>query len=171
MIVEKYTKALMASLNKEEQKEIFEALKKLAILSKNSKFMLILKSPLLKTEEKLKFIQNITECSNKKFINFVKILNENKRIDLIKDIFKNYHAKLSISNNTFDGTAEGHISEETLKALEDKLSSKFNAVIKLSLKEKDINGIKVFVDVLNVEVSIDENRIKQDIITDILKAI
>ncbi|WP_024789334.1 F0F1 ATP synthase subunit delta [Lebetimonas sp. JH292] len=171
MIVEKYTKALMASLNKEEQKEIFEALKKLAFLSKNSKFMLILKSPLLSTEEKLKFIQTVTECENKKFINFVKILNENKRIDLIKDIFKNYHAKLSISNNTFDGTAEGHISGETLKALEDKLASKFNAAIKLSLKEKDINGIKVFVDVLNVEVSIDENRIKQDIITDILKAI
>jgi F-type H+-transporting ATPase subunit delta len=43
--------------------------------------------------------------------------------------------------------------------------------IKLNLEKKDINGIKVFVDVLNVEAQVDENRIKQDIISNILKAI
>ena len=171
MIIEKYTKALISSLNKEEQKEIFEALKKLALLSKNIKFMLILKSPLLTQEEKINFIKEITECDNEKFINFVKILDENKRIDLIKDIFKNYYAKLAFLNNTFEGVVEGEISEDTLKALEEKLSSKFDAVIKLNLEKKDINGIKVFVDVLNVEVAIDENKIKSDLIADILKAI
>jgi F-type H+-transporting ATPase subunit delta len=171
MIIEKYTKALISSLNKNEQKEIFEALKKLALLSKNQKFILILKSPLLSQEEKLNFVKEITECNNAKFINFIKILDENKRIDLIKDIFKNYYAKLAFLNNAFDGVVEGNISDETLKVLEEKLSSKFNAAIKLYLEKKDINGIKVFVDVLNVEAQIDENRIKQDIITDILKAI
>jgi F-type H+-transporting ATPase subunit delta len=171
MIIEKYTKALISSLNKNEQKEIFEALKKLALLCKNQKFILILKSPLLSQEEKLNFVKEITECNNAKFINFIKILDENKRIDLIKDIFKNYYAKLAFLNNAFDGVVEGNISDETLKVLEEKLSSKFNAAIKLYLEKKDINGIKVFVDVLNVEAQIDENRIKQDIITDILKAI
>ncbi|GAX87812.1 F-type H+-transporting ATPase subunit delta [Lebetimonas natsushimae] len=171
MVIEKYTKALISSLNKDEQKEIFEALKKLALLSKNQKFILILKSPLLSQEEKINFVKELTNCSNQKFVNFIHILLENKRIDLLKDIFKNYYAKLAFLNNTFEGVVEGEISEDTLKALEEKLSSKFNAIIKLNLEKKDINGIKVFVDVLNVEVAIDENRIKQDIITDILKAI
>ena len=171
MVIEKYTKALISSLNKEEQKEIFKALQKLAILSKNSKFILILKSPLLSQEEKINFIREITNCNNEKFINFVKILDENKRIDFIKDIFKNYNSKLAFLNNTFEGVVEGKISDDILKALEEKLSSKFNAVIKLNLEKKDINGIKVFVDVLNVEVAINENKIKSDLIADILKAI
>ena len=171
MIIEKYTKALINSLNKVEQKEIFEALQKLAILSKNPKFVLILKSPLLSQNEKLNFIKEITNCNNEKFINFVKILDENKRIDLIKDIFKNYNAKLAFLNNTFEGVVEGNIDDDMLKALEDKLSAKFNATIKLNLEKKDISGIKVFVDVLNIEVAVDEEKLKANLIADILKVI
>ena len=62
-------------------------------------------------------------------------------------------------------------SEETLKVIESKLSEKFNATIKLQPNKKDINGIKVFVDILNVEVALSEDKIKSDLINNILKAI
>jgi len=70
-----------------------------------------------------------------------------------------------------NGVVEGKVNETTLKELEKKLSEKFNAIIKLHLKESELNGVKVFVDVLNVEVGLDENKIKRDLENQILKAI
>jgi F-type H+-transporting ATPase subunit delta len=171
MLVRKYVEALFLSLNKDEILEIYKALQKLSLIVKNSKFILIVKSPLLNIDEKIEVLKNISECENSKFLNFLRILLENKRIDLLKDIYKSFDALVSKSLNHYNGKVEGEISGATLKAIEEKLSKKFNAVIKLSLEKKDINGIKIFVDVLNVEISIDENRIKNDIISNILKAI
>ncbi len=171
MIVEKYSKALIQSLNEDELVKVYEAVAKIALISKDPKFILLVKSPLLNIDEKIKILAEIADCKNPKFINFMKIILENKRIDSLKDIHKRLYAKVSEIKNTYAGFVEGKISNETLQALEDKLAKKFDATIKLYLKEKDINGIKVFVDVLNVEFALVEERIKQDLITQILKAI
>jgi F-type H+-transporting ATPase subunit delta len=172
MLVEKYVKALLLSLeNDDEIVKVYEAIARLSLVAKNPKFILIIKSPVLSVDEKINVIKELAECDNSKFINFMKILLENKRTDLLKEIFKTLYAAVSNYFNTYAGKVEGNVSEDTLKALEEKLSKKFNATIKLELDKKEINGIRVFVDVLNVEASIDENRIKQDIISNILKAI
>jgi F-type H+-transporting ATPase subunit delta len=73
--------------------------------------------------------------------------------------------------NVYEGVVEGKVSDITIKALEVKLSKKFNAEIKLAKKDVDVNGIRVYVNVLDVEVSILEDRIKQNLISQILKAI
>ena len=171
MIVEKYTKALLLALNEDEVVKVYEAIAKVASIAKNPKFILVIKSPLLSIDEKVKILSEIAECNNPKFLNFMRIVLENKRIDLLKDIHKRLYAKVSELKNTYAGFVEGKVSEETLKALEEKLSQKFNATINLLLKERDINGLKVFVDVLNVEFALVEDKIKQDIISQILKAI
>ena len=171
MVVEKYSKALLQALNEDEIVEVYEAVAKIALISKDPKFILLVKSPLLSVDEKVKILSEIAECNNPKFINFMRIILENKRVDSLKDIHKRLYAKVCELQNTYAGFVEGKISEDTLKALENKLAEKFNSTIKLYLKENDINGIKVFVDVLNVEFALVEERIKQDIISQILKAI
>ncbi len=171
MIVEKYTKALMSSLNDDEIVEIYEAIAKIALVANNPKFILIVKSPLLSLDEKLKFLIDLAQNNNEKLINFLKILLINKRIDLIREIHQNLYEKVSEYLNTYAGIVEGKVGENVLRELEKKLSEKFNAKIKLQLKESDLNGVRVFVDVLNVEVSLDENKIKRDLINQILKAI
>ena len=171
MIVEKYTKALIKALNEDELVKVYEAVAKIALISKDPKFILLIKSPLLSIDEKVKILSELAECTNQKFINFMRILLENKRIDALKDIHKRLYAKVSELQNTYAGFVEGKVSEDILKSLEEKLSKKFNANIKLFQKEKELNGIKVFVDVLNVEFALVEERIKQDIISQILKAI
>jgi len=171
MIVEKYTKALMASLNENEVVEVYEAIARLALVAKDEKFILIVKSPLLSVDDKVKVLSEIADCKNEKFLNFIRILLENKRMDLIKEIHQSLYEKVSKLFNTYAGVVEGKVSEETLKQIEKKLSEKFNADIKLQLKESELNGLKVFVDVLNVEVSIVEDRIKQELLNKILKAI
>jgi len=172
MIVEKYVNALLNSLSSDDEiVEIYEAISRVSLIANESKFILIVKSPLVSLDDKIKFLSQLAESKNEKLINFFKILLINKRIDLIKEIQQNLYSKVSNYFNTYAGIVEGKINEETLKELEKKLSEKFNANIKLQLKERELNGIKVFVDVLNVEVAIDENRIKNNLIKQILKAI
>ncbi len=171
MVVEKYTKAFLSSLSEEEITPAYEAIARIALVAKDPKFILIVKSPLMSIDEKIKILAEIAEYNNPKFLNFLRIVLENKREDLFKEIHTSLYEKVARYFNTYGGVVEGKISEETLKEIENKLSQKFNATIKLQLKEKDINGIKVFVDILNVEVAISEEKIKTDLINDILKAI
>lgn len=171
MVVEKYTKALLLSLKEEEIIPTYEAMAKIASVAKDNKFILIIKSPLLSIDEKVKILSQIAEYNNPKFLNFLRIVLENKREDLLKEIYLNLYEKVSFYFNRFNGKVEGNISEDVLKEIEDKLSKKFNANIKLLLKKSDISGIKVFVDVLNVEVAINEEKIKSNLIDYILKAI
>jgi len=171
MIVEKYTKAFLASLSEDEISKAYEAIAKIASVAKEPKFILIVKSPLLNINDKIDILAKIAEYDNPKFLNFLKIILENKREDLFKEIHTSLYEKVSRHFNRYAGVVEGNISEDTLKEIEAKLSSKFNAEIKLSLDKKDINGIKVFVDILNVEVALSEDKIKNDLINNILKAI
>jgi len=172
MIVEKYTKALLENLSdRDEIAEVYEAVARVALISNTPKFILIVKSPLLSVEEKVSFLMEIAELQNKKLENFFKLLLINKRIDLIKEIHKNLYAKVSNLLNIYAGFVEGKIDESTLESIQSKLSEKFNAEIHLQLKEKDLNGLRVFIDVLNVEIALDENQIKQNLISQILKAI
>ena len=171
MIVEKYTKAFLASLNENEIAPSYEAIAKIALVAKDPKFILIVKSPLLNIDEKIKTLAEIAKYDNPKFLNFLRIVLENKREDLFKEIHTSLYEKVSKYFNTYAGVVEGNVSEETLKVIESKLSEKFNATIKLQLNKKDINGIKVFVDILNVEVALNEDKIKNDLINNVLKAI
>ena len=171
MVVEKYAKAFLASLSEEEIAPAYEAIARIALVAKNPKFILIVKSPLLSIEDKIQKLAEIAEYNNPKFLNFLRIILENKREDLFKEIHTSLYEKVSRHFNTYAGVVEGKISEDTLKEIESKLSEKFDATIKLQLNEKDINGIKVFVDILNVEVALSEDKIKSDLINNILKAI
>jgi len=171
MVVQKYTKALISALKEDEIVEVYEAIAKLALVAKDPKFILLVKSPLLTVEEKVEILKKIAECDNQKFVNFITILLENKRIDLLKEIHQSLYEAVSRHFNTYAGVVEGKVSEDTLKSIEEKLSKEFDATIKLQLKEKEINGLKVYVDVLNVELSILEERIKKDLMSQILKAI
>jgi len=171
MTVEKYTKAFLSSLKENEIAEAYEAIAKIALIAKETKFILIVKSPLLNIDEKIDILVKIAEYDNPKFLNFLKIILENKREDLFKEIHISLYEKVSRHFNTYAGVVEGNIGEDTLKQIEKKLSEKFKADIKLQLNKKDINGIKVFVDILNVEVALSENKIKSDLINNILKAI
>ena len=171
MVVEKYTKALLRALDKDEVVEVYEAVARVALIANDPKFILLVKSPVLGEEEKVRLLCEIAQSQNEKLVNFFKILLENKRMDLIREIHQSLYEKVAEMFNTYAGFVYGKVNDETLEELEKKLSEKFDATVKLQLKESDINGIKVFVDVLNVEVAISEDRIKQDLVSQILKAI
>jgi F-type H+-transporting ATPase subunit delta len=171
MISKKYADSLFNALsNDEEIVEVQEALARVSLVSKEPKFILVLNSP-LSIEEKVNFLAQIAESKNEKLLNFFKIILLNKRHKNLKEIYQAFFEKVSYYFNTFMGEVDGNVSDETITQLAKKLSEKFNADIKLYKKSEKEDGIKVFVDVLNVEISVDERRIKQEILNTILKAI
>ena len=148
MLVQKYAKALLTALkNDDEIVEVYEALARISLVAKDPKFLLVVKSPSLTQEEKIEFLLELGESENEHLKNFLKIVLENKREDFLKEIFQIVYQNVARHFNTYAGVVEGKISQEVLEELEEKLSKKLNATIKLQLKEKDINGIKVFVDI------------------------
>jgi F-type H+-transporting ATPase subunit delta len=75
------------------------------------------------------------------------------------------------STGRYEGVVEGDIEEEVIPQLEEMLGKKFNSTVKLQLKRRKVGGIKLFIDVLNVEVELVEKRLKENLIQLILKAI
>jgi F-type H+-transporting ATPase subunit delta len=60
MIVEKYVKALLEALNEDEIVEVYEAIAKLALVAKDPKFILLVKSPILSIDEKNRDFEKIS---------------------------------------------------------------------------------------------------------------
>ncbi|MEO1941997.1 MAG: F0F1 ATP synthase subunit delta [Campylobacterales bacterium] len=171
MIADKYAKALFSALQPEEWEEAKKGLEILGRLNRNPRFLLVVKSPLLGADEKVQFISDVTGISNQKFLNFVKIVLINKRVDLFKSIFQTFNRLVANANKKYRGVVEGEISYQEVKELENRLGEKFNAQIELDLHRKRVGGIKLFIDVLDVEVSLVEQRVKEELIQSILKAI
>jgi len=171
MIAKKYAKALFETLTPEEWEKVRDILLGVAQISRDSKFLLTMNSPLLSTEEKVRFFQQWTGNFEPKFANFVKILLINKRIELLKPIALWFNKLVAEATNRFEGIVTGNIEPELIPQLEQKLGEQFNAQIKLTLNRQPVGGIRLFVEVLNVEVELSEQRLKENLIQSILKAI
>jgi F-type H+-transporting ATPase subunit delta len=171
MITEKYANALLSTLDNSELVEVNDAVERVALVARDPKFILVVKSPDLSIDDKVKFLSEIANSTNPKLLNFFKILLINRRIDQIKEIYLAIFNKVSNMLKTYLGVVEGDISDELVAEIENRLSKKFNADIKLKKIKSDSNFIKVFVDVLNVEIFVSENKIKSDLLNTILKAI
>jgi F-type H+-transporting ATPase subunit delta len=172
-VAKKYVKALMKSVDDNEFKEAFSSLKRVADAFASEKFVNIIFSPDISKEAKEKLIQEIADAKNEKLVNFIKILSSNDRIGEIPSIVKEIKYQIAQKDNEFIGTliSNFEIDESKKKMLEENLSSKFNAKIKLENVVSEYPGIKIELDDLGVEVSFSIERLKTQMIEHILKAI
>jgi F-type H+-transporting ATPase subunit delta len=63
------------------------------------------------------------------------------------------------------------IAIDEIKVLEDKFSKKFNSSIKLNFEKKDVDGIKIDIDSLGIEIGFSRERVQTAMLEHILKAI
>ena len=173
MSIKKYVKALVETTTKEHLETIYNQLKKIEAVSKNDKYKLIILSPVVSNEDKVKFVSEILDTQDEKVINLLKLLVVNNRLNelpsfvsLLKDII----AELTGDYIGYVYTKDS-LSESKLAEIESKLSAKFNKNIKLQQKPSNKAGMQVYVDSLNVEIAIYEDDIKAKLITDIIRAI
>lgn len=170
LIAKKYAKAI---LTRKDANEFYELLCSIVPAFSLEKFKLILSSNELKKEDKLKFISSFFQNAKPNFINFLRILTQNSRLNLIPQIVKELSRQKALKKQIYSGTifSAQAIDKDKLASLEQKLSKKFNVSVKLNNKITNEQGIKIGLDELGYELSFSMQSLKSKMSDYILKTL
>ena len=121
----------------------------------------------------LDFLLSLCEGKSKKLHDFLSILDEKNKLSFLPQILSALELAKAKSDNQYVGKvySSEDISKDVLKTLEEKLSSATQKQITLSYAKSDFSGIRVEVEMLNIEISFSKNQIKNKLIDHILKSI
>lgn len=174
LIAKRYVKALANTLSESELKEIASLLETLAKASGVTKFQEIIASPYVAQIQKIDFILKavLEDKATKKFVNFIKVLAEHKRLDLFGELYAELSTYLAALNKEY--IAQLFVSESydsnILKEIEEKFSKKLGVNLLLKQQIVDDLGIKLVVEGLGVEVSFSQEKFISDLRNHILRA-
>jgi F-type H+-transporting ATPase subunit delta len=174
LIAKKYIKALKATTDLEALKNISEVFSVLADSFSDEKFVSILVNPHVKSNDKSEILlAAVKSADSEKVNNLIKLLVENKRIDIIPAIAKELKKDIANQTKSYEGViySNSDIEEKVISELSSGLNKKFNSTISLSFVKSDFNGIKVEVVGLGIEINFSKDRIDSQMIEHIIKAI
>ncbi|UFH58683.1 F0F1 ATP synthase subunit delta [Sulfurovum mangrovi] len=140
----------------------------------NKEVMTALTSPIITSEKKTDMVLNaVGENANTAMKNFIKILGENKRLDLIPVVSKVLNKELQKESNQYEGVVKSAnpLDAAALADLEETLQKYTGATVKLAQEKSDLDGIRVAVDDLGIEVNFSKQRVKEQLIDFIKKSL
>ena len=174
LIAKKYIKALKQGSDLESMKNITEVFSVLADAFSNEKFVSIVNNPHVNVSDKATILLDAVKSAESEGVNnLIKLLVENKRINIIPAIAKELQKDMDKSTKTYDGViySDSEIDTKVMTELSNGLNKRFDSTITLSFVKNDFNGIKVEVEGLGVEINFSKDRINNQIIEHIIKAI
>ncbi len=172
LIAKRYAKAL-SSVSKDIA-GIAEVLNILTEVVSTPEVQVALNSPIVSSEKKTEMIlSTLGDDADDTLVNFIKILGENKRLDLIPAIAKVLNTDLQKASNKYEGilTSKETLDAEALSNLEKTLKKYTGSTIKLTQEKSDFNGLRVSVDDLGIEVNFSKQRVKEQLIDFIKKSL
>ena len=174
LIAKRYVNALVDSTNKEERDNFSKILLAITEAFLDSNVIEKLSSPLISNEVKTSMvIESLGEVDDK-LLNFIKIIGENGRLDLLPTIAKVLKQAIQTETNKYEGVviSSSKLEESELKELQKSLSAYTNgANIQLTQEVSDVDGIKVSVEDLGIEVNFSKQRVKEQLIDFITKSL
>ena len=172
-IARKYVKAVLASCSDAELNEIKEGSAKLAPLFKYTRFREIMVSPIISTQKKLELLTEISGIKSAKGKNFLGLLAEKGRFDLIPSIYEELRVESARKSGTYEGQvlASAPVTDADIKTLESNLSKAVGATISITSQESGYDGFKVDVPDLGIEVDFSQKKLKNQLLSHILKGI
>ena len=172
LIAKRYATAL-SSVSK-DVKGIASVLNVLTEVINEEEVKNALTSPIVAAEKKTEMILSaLGKDADATLINFIKILGENKRLDLIPAIAKVLNADLQKESNKYEGVLKSSkkLGKEELSKLEKTLEKYTGSKIKLTQEKTDLDGLRVSVDDLGIEVNFSKQRVKEQLIDFIKKSL
>jgi F-type H+-transporting ATPase subunit delta len=172
LIAKRYVKAL-SSVSKDIA-GVADVLNILTDVVSTAEVQTALNSPIVSSETKTEMIlAALGADADVTLVNFIKILGENKRLDLIPAISKVLNADLQKVANKYEGVLS---TKETLDAaalsnLEETLKKYTGSTIKLTQEKSEKDGLHVAVDDLGIEVNFSKQRVKEQLIDFIKKSL
>jgi F-type H+-transporting ATPase subunit delta len=168
-----YVKAIIDQKNASDIEKIISSFEKLDSAFSNSDFLLAIESPSISDDEKLSLVLSLIESPTKDLENFIKLLASSKRLEIIPSVIEELKVELSLKSNSYRGTVytDSSLEESYINSLEKELSKRFDIDLSLTQKVCDYDGLKVYIDVLDVEVGLSRELVQNQIINSVLNAI
>jgi len=172
LIAKRYAKALSAV-----SKDITGLADVLSVLSSaisTSEVQSALNSPIVASQKKTEMIlSTLGDNSDSILVNFIKILGENKRLNLIPAIARVLNTDLQKISNEYEGVlkSKATLDADAVNKLEDTLKKYTGSTIKLTQEKTDLDGLRVSVDDLGIEVNFSKQRVKEQLIDFIKKSL
>jgi len=174
LIAKRYIKALNKGSDLTSMQNVTTVFSALAESFKDDKFVSIIFNPSVKAEDKSTILLDaVKSADSDKINNLIKLLVENKRINIIPAIAQELKKDLSDTTKTYEGVicSDSDIDVKVIAELSAGLGKKYDATISLVFIKNDFNGIKVEVDGLGIEINFSKDKIDSQIIEHIIKAI
>jgi F-type H+-transporting ATPase subunit delta len=174
LIAKRYIKAMTSGSDTASIQNMTDVFSVLAESFKDEKFVQVIGNPNVSANDKSEILlESVKSADSSQVNNLIKLLVENKRINIIPAIAQELRKDLAASTKTYEGIvySDSEIDANTMQELSNGLSKKFDANISLVFVKNDFNGIKVDVEDLGVEIDFSKSRINSQIIEHIVKAI
>jgi F-type H+-transporting ATPase subunit delta len=171
LIAKRYARAL-SSVSK-DLPGILEVLNVLSEVVSSAEIKSTLTSPIISSENKTAMILSALGDKDVTLVNFIKILGENGRLDLIPAITKVLNSDQQRVSNEYEGVLKSASSLDgaVLANLEETLKKYTGSTIKLTQEKSDLEGVRVSVDDLGIEVNFSKQRVKEQLIDFIKKSL
>ncbi len=168
LVAQKYVKAIFSMKNSTLIQEFANTLNTLSgAISSSKEIRVALSSPLMSDSNKVdSLLSAIGDNIDKSVDNFIKLLGENGRLDLIPEISRQINTQLQKQSNNYQGLvySSKKLNKTDMTQLEKTLSKHTGSNITLEEIKSDIDGIKVLVDDLGIEVNFSKKRVKEQLI-------
>jgi len=174
LIAKRYIKALKANSDLESMTSITTVFSALADSFKDEKFIGIIDNPNVQSAQKQEILlEAVKSAKSNQIDNLIKLLVENKRINIIPAMAVALVKDVANSTKTYGGivSSNSDIDAKVVAELSGGLSKKFDSNITLTSIKNDFNGIKVEVEGLGIEINFSKDRIDSQFIEHIIKAI
>lgn len=168
LIAQRYVNALLGVSNKDSLKGYVESLSSLSeAICNNASLGEVLRSPIVQNDKKTTFlVEALGKKADSILVNFIKILGEKKRLTLIPVIVKLLKAQLQKESNVYQGIIQSKkpLDKGEITHLQETLSTFTGSTVLLSQDVKEIDGLRVLVEDLGVEVNFSKQRVKEQLI-------
>ncbi len=174
LVAKRYAKALMEINGGKKIDAFIAALEGVTAALETPKGKEIIASPLVSAEDKVSLI---TESLGKKadplLKELIKVMGEKGRLGLIPELTSILKFEKKKESNSFVGRVESRntLDATELKNLEETLSRHSGAQITLEQVKSDLNGVKVEVEDLGLELNFSKDRVKAALLDYIQKAL
>ena len=173
LVAKRYVKALIDGRDSSTINTISNKLNEISSAFADEKFNSIISSPEISSDAKVNLVNSLVDGIDGALSNFIKLLGEKRRLDLLPFIAKELNTQIAKMNNSYVGVVytNQELSNDYVSSIEEQFSKKFDVKLSLSQNVCDYDGIKVDIDGLGVEISFSKDRLKSQLIDHILKAV
>lgn len=173
LVAKRYVKALLIDQDINGALAIHKNIKEISSAYSDDKFLSIISSTEISSDEKIKLMNSFMTTSSDSIGNLLKLLDSNKRLNIIPNIANELQKEISSMTNNYEGIVYTNIelSAVELTSMNEQFAKKFDISLALTQNICDYDGIKVDIEGLGVEISFSKERLRTQMIEHILKAV